>query len=399
MSTARSLIVLSLVLGLGAATACRDAVVPEAGQPNVDHASALATEDPMEERVELTPSEIAEWVKTASPERRSLNGHLTSMGKIYAHPQRMAIVSYPYPSRVAAVHVQIGSWVRRGDLLLTLESEVVGEARSTFLKAITDLELARNQYERNRSLFNKGAVSQRSTQEAEAAFKVAENLLATAEKRLHVLGFSEEQVTELSREHQVGPHIGVHAPLTGRIIKQRAILGGIVDQGTEIMTILDPQVVCVDAEVYERDIAAVSLGQVARVTVPAFPALVSTGKISFIGDMVNDETRTVTVRFEVPNPQGRLKPGMFAQVSIDTAVSDQALVVPASALLLEDGRSMLFVRDGNSFFPRFVTTGVQSGGFVEIHRSDLAGREVVSDGAYALKARWQRRRLHGAHVH
>jgi cobalt-zinc-cadmium efflux system membrane fusion protein len=399
MKTNTLLLALAVVLSVGGATACRDSVTAAAPQPAHDDTEDRGTADPMLERVELTPAEIGEWIKTTKPEQRSLNGHLTSMGKVFAHPQRMAIVSYPYSSRIAAVHVQIGSWVERGDLLLTLESEVVGESKSTFLKAITDLELARNQFERHRSLFDKGAVSQRSKQEAEAAFKLAENALITAEKRLHVLGFTEAQVTELSREHQIGPQIGVHSPLTGRIIKQQAILGGMVDQGTEIMTILDPQIVCVDAEVYERDIASVTLGQIARVTVPAFPDLTFTGKIGFIGDTVNDETRTVTVRFEVANPESRLKPGMFAQVRIDTAVNDRALVVPASAVLLEDGKPMLFVRDGNGFVPHFVTTGIAANGLVEINKSDLAGREIVSDGAFALKSRWQRRRFRGAHVH
>ena len=172
-----------------------------------------------------------------------------------------------------------------------------------------------------------------------------------------------------------------------------------VDQATEILTVLDPAVLCVDADIYERDIAAVVKGQEVDVTVPAYPDLVFKGRIMYIGDAIKEETRTVTVRTEVANGEYRLKPGMFASLSILLDRQARALTVPQAAVLDDGARKMVFVAREGAFEPRSVVTGSKIDGTVEITSGLAAGERVVTTGSFQLKSKLDRPGAQGVHVH
>lgn len=187
-----------------------------------------------------------------------------------------------------------------------------------------------------------------------------------AEKKLHLLGFSEEQVEEIMNAHQLNPTITLFAPISGKIIANQAVLGAMIDQGTEILTILDPIILCVDASIYEKDIAKVSLGQDVKVKVPAYSDELFIGKIKYISDVLDEETRTITLRKEVENLEHKLKPGMFANIQIILNREDTALVIPRDAVLDELNKKMVFVEENGSYFLRIVKTGTVDNGFIQI---------------------------------
>jgi len=352
--------------------------------------TALALTEEEAKAVELAFAEAA---------LKPMSSHLKATGKVQANPFKKAIVSYPFPARVAAVQVRPGDWVKAGQALVTLQSEAVGEAKSAYFKARADFELAASSYEREKRLFDRGAGAGKNLQAAEAERKVAEASLNAAEKKLHVLGFSEDQVKEAAERHEVNPTIVLFAPLAGRITDNTVSLGAMVDQTTEILTILDPSLLIVDADIYERDIAAVNKGQDVDVTVPAYPDLVFKGRVQYIGDVIKEETRTVTVRTEVANADHRLKPGMFASLSIQLGRQAQALTVPFEAVLDDGDRKIVFVvRDGR-FLPRVVVTGAKLNGSIEIASGLAAGERVVTKGNYQLKSKLYDEILKGSHIH
>ncbi len=172
-----------------------------------------------------------------------------------------------------------------------------------------------------------------------------------------------------------------------------------VDQATEILTILDPSVLCVDADIYERDIAAVRKGQEVEVSVPAYPDLVFKGRIHYIGDMIKEETRTVTVRTEVENEEYRLKPGMFASLSLLLDRQARALTVPQAAVLDDGDRKIVFVARDGRFVPRIVETGAKMDGLIEVTGGLAAGERVVTAGSYQLKSKLYEEILKGSGVH
>jgi cobalt-zinc-cadmium efflux system membrane fusion protein len=338
--------------------------------------------------VELSAEEeSAIEIETVEAAYQPLRSQLQALGKVFAHPQKKAIVSYPFSARIAEIHVLIGDWVKIGQELVTLQSEEVGTAKSDFYKAMADFELAKVNHERQKRLFDRGVGAQKDFLSSEAEYKVAEASLNAAEKKLHVLGFSEEQVQSISETHQINPIITLYAPISGKIIEHNAILGAMVDQETEILTIMDPSVLCIHADIYEKDIAKIRIGQEVEATVPAYPGETFRGKIIFISDVLNEETRTITLRSEVENREYKLKPGMFANINIFLNHQGNSLVLPVGAILDEGDESIVFLKADGKYIPRIIKTGVRNGSFVEILVGVEEGAEVVTKGNFQLKSK------------
>jgi cobalt-zinc-cadmium efflux system membrane fusion protein len=350
--------------------------------------------------VELSPEEEkAVDIKTVEASFRPIRSHLQALGKVFAHPMRKAIVSYPFSARISEIHVVIGDWVKSGNKLVTLQSEEVGTAKSDFYKAIADYELAKVNYERQKRLFDRGVGAQKDYLASETEFKVAEANLDAAEKKLHVLGFTEEQVKAIVETHQINPIITLYAPISGKIINHNATLGAMVDQETEILTILDPSLLCVHAEIYERDIAKIRIGQQVEVSVPAYPGETFGGQISYISDVLNEETRTITVRSEVENREYKLKPGMFADIKIFLNHQTQALVLPPEAILDERDEKIVFLKIQGKYLPQIVDVGTREREYVEILAGVQEGDEVVTKGNFQLKSKLYDEILKKAGIH
>lgn len=338
-------------------------------------------------------------IETVHASYKPLRSELLALGKVFAHPQRKAIVTYPFSARIAAIHINLGDWVNPGQKLLTLQSEEVGAAKSEFYKAQADFELARVNHERQKRLFDRGVGAQKDFFASEAEYKVAEASLNAAEKKLHVLGFSEDQVKSIFETHQINPVISLYAPINGKIIEHNAVLGAMVDQATEILTIMDPSLLCIHADIYERDIARIRIGQEVEVTVPAYPGETFKGKISFISDVLNEETRTITVRSEVENRAYKLKPGMFADIKIFLNHQNLALVLPLEAVLDEKDENIVFLKANGKYIPRIIKAGVRSGGLVEILDGVEEGDEAVTKGNFQLKSKLYDEILKKAGIH
>lgn len=350
--------------------------------------------------IELSPEEreVVD-IATMTASYGSLRTQLQAVGKVYAHPNRKAIVSYAFPARISDIHVQIGDWVKAGQEVVTLQSEEVGNAKSDFYKSKADYELASVNCERAKRLYDRGAGSQKDYLVCEAEFKVAEATLDAAEKKLHVLGFTEAQVSAIAETHQINPVIILFAPIHGKIIEYNAVKGAMVDQATEILTILNPGILVVDAEIYEKDIAKIRIGQQIDVAVPAYPGEKFEGKVSYISDVLNEETRTIQVRAEVENSSYRLKPGMFADVTIFLNHQIRALVLPKEAILDEQGEHIVFLQVDGKYFPTVVVLGSTEGNLVEIVNGIEEGDIVVTEGNYQLKSKLYDEILKKGHVH
>ncbi|MFW6136769.1 MAG: efflux RND transporter periplasmic adaptor subunit [Candidatus Aminicenantaceae bacterium] len=337
--------------------------------------------------------------ETVPAEFRSIKESFTAPGKVMAHPQRKAIVSYAFPARIAEIHVQIGDWVKTGDELVTLQSEEVGNAKSEFYKTLADYELAQVNYEREQSLFDGGVGAKKNFLAAQADLKVARASLTAAEKKLHVLGFTEPQIEEIKKSHQINPIITLHAPIHGKVLENKAILGQMVDQESEILVLLDPRILCVDADIYEKDIARIRMGQKVEVAVPAFLEETFPGEIRYISDVLNEDTRTITVRTEVQNSEMRLKAGMFANVRIFLNHREKALVIPKEAVLEDKGETVVFLQREDKYLLQTVQTGAADNGFVAILSGLSEGDQVVTQGNFQLKSKLYEEILKQGQIH
>ena len=184
----------------------------------------------------------------------------------------------------------------------------------------------------------------------------------------------------------LGKPLELKASIDGVIIERTATAGELVEKTKAIYTISDPALLWAIAEVKERDIAAVKLGQDAAFTTLAFPDEKFHGKVVLIGNQVEAGSRTVEVRIEVDNADGRLKPGMFADVEIVTTILDNVLIIPDSALETDGENQIVFAAlDGNKFEKRIVRLGLEQSGRVQILDGVKVGEKVVTDGSFILK--------------
>ena len=338
-------------------------------------------------------------LETSVAQYRSIKSTLSAPGKVIAQPQRKAIVSYAFSARVAQIHVHLGDWVSPGQKLITLESEEVGNARSEYYKALADFELAKVNFEREKNLFDRGVGPKKEFLQAESDLKVAEANLEAAEKKLHVLGFTEEQVERISETHQIKPIITLYSPIRGKIIERNVVMGAMIDQSTELLVILDPTVLCVDADIYEKDISKIKIRQQVEIVVPAFPDEKFFGTIKYISDVLNQETRTITVRTEVKNEDMKLKAGMFASIKITLNQQDLALAVPSDCILEDQGEEVVFIKKGEEYFLQVIETGAKENGYVEIIQGLSEGDVVVCKGNYQLKSKLYEEILKKGHIH
>ncbi len=351
--------------------------------------------------LELSEAEIsAIELETVVAGHHSIASTLPVMGRVLAHQHRSAIVSYPFTARIAGIEARVGEWVGTGDPLVVLQSEEVGIATSAFYSANADYELAQVNFERESQLYESGVAARKTLSSAETELRVADANMNAAEKKLHVLGFTEDQIEVLKGTHQVNPNITLFSPIAGKVVTNTAVLGAMVDETTEILTIMDPSLLWVEAAIYERDISKIRTGQEVELTVPAYPSDIFRGKISYISDVLHPETRTITVRTEVTNTDLKLKPGMFADLTIELNQNGHAIAVPSEAVLDDHGLPFVFVvHEGHHFQPRLVGVGASGDGYTQIVSGLEVGDEVVTQGNFQLKSKLYEAVLEAGHIH
>ena len=185
----------------------------------------------------------------------------------------------------------------------------------------------------------------------------------------------------------IGKPLEIKARIGGVIMERKSTVGELVDKSSTIYTISDPADLWVIAEIKERDLAAVKVGQQTSITVLAYPNATFHGKIVRIGNQVEDASRTLEVRIEIKNEDGRLKPGMFADVEITTTAIENALIIPDSALEADGENQIAFVSLGDGKFEkRIIKLGMEDKGRLQVLDGIKVGEQVVTEGSFVLKS-------------
>jgi cobalt-zinc-cadmium efflux system membrane fusion protein len=277
--------------------------------------------------------------------------------------------------RVVDIKARLDDFVRKGDLLIKVQSPDVAGAFDVYLKAVNDERMNNKQYIRSQELYEHGAISQTVLEQAEDAEKDSQADLTAAEETLNVLG--------VDKNHPSGI-VNVYAPISGVIITQnvtQAAAAGVNLSGSATaFTIADLSTVWIVCDVYENDIPKITLGQTAQIRLNAYPDRVLTGRVSDIGPVLDPSIRTAKVRLEIPNP-GILKLGMFANATFESRAKEVHAVVPAPAVLHLHDRDWVFIPAGEKKFKRVeVHPGAMlPGNNQEILSGIPAGQRVVSN--------------------
>ena len=282
-------------------------------------------------------------------------------------------------TRVTAFNPKVEGWVERLYVDFTgapvRRGQAVMEVYSPMLVAAQEeLILARRLADQSRAAGGERALAN------------AEELLSSARRRLRFLDVSAAEVERIERAGTVRRTVTLSAPAGGVVVEKNVVEGTRVMPGMDLLRIADLSTVWVEGEVFEKDLALVRVGQHAGVAFEAYPGEAFHGRVSYVYPDVSLESRTARVRIALDNPGQRLKPGMYARVSLDAAPRT-ALVVPRSAVHATGARAMVFVRaaDG-ALVPRDVVVGPVVGEEIEVVSGLPPGEVVVASANFLVDA-------------
>lgn len=334
------------------------------------------------------PPEVRKNVRiTSDPvSRQSSAESIEVTATIVPNQDRIFNVTPRIRGRVVEVYVSVGSPVRKGANLALLDSTELGEAKVEYLKTRTLLELAKANYEREKSLFDQKISAQKDVLTAEAEYRKAEAEVRALHEKLRLYGLSDEELSGL--EQSRGPsRYYLRSPAPGVVTEKDISLGEVIETGKKILTVADLSVVWIYLDMYEKDLPKIKVGQKATVRVSAYPEKAFIGKVAYLSGLMDEKTKTVKARVEIANPDRLLMPGMFAEARIETGTAvEKKITVPKESLFLLDDGPVVFIEKDGQFFPRRVQTGKEVGGRVEIVNGLSEGEKVVTEGGYYLKA-------------
>jgi cobalt-zinc-cadmium efflux system membrane fusion protein len=344
-------------------------------------------------------------LKVAEVTTRKLERTLVATGVVAAdqnHEAHLRPLSRGVANRAL---VQLGDRVEAGTPLLAYDNIEMGEFSGEYVSLLHELqrlqaqaEVSRRLVERGRELLKVEAIAPKDSelreaeyQQAQSAVKSKQAEMEQVEEKLHRLGLSDDDLKDMvaagPRTHRKASPDLMRAPFAGVVTKYDIAPGELMVPEREVFTVVDTSVVWVLADIYEKDLGKVRVGQIARVKVPAYPDEIFTGKITYIGDVLDSDSRTAKLRCVVANADGRLKLEMFASVEIPLPVREEAIVVPTAAVQVVGDVQVVFVQKSETQFEkRVVEVGERSGDWVEIRSGLRAGERIVSEGAFYVKS-------------
>ena len=316
--------------------------------------------------VQLTPDQIRQFgITFDSVAERELQGSVRAAGSIAYDETTLATVAARFDGFIERLYVNItGQQVRLGQPLADIYSPELLAAQEELLLAV-----------------RLGSTSDRTLVPGNAP---PSDLVAAARQRLRLLGVSNAQIDEVLASGRARRALTIYSPANGVVVEKMAIQGAGVDTGDPLFQIADISRVWVEAELREADAAQIGTGAPATVEVSALPGRRLQGRVDYIYPSLASETRTLKARIRLANPEGRLRPGMYAAVLL-SAPSRTALTIPASALIRTGERQVVFVAEGASQLrPQEVEIGRESGGLVEVLAGLQRGQRVVTSAQFLL---------------
>ncbi len=299
-------------------------------------------------------------VTTGTAARRELSGELRMVGRVVSDETRLAEVTLRYDAWIGDVFADFtGKAVRKGDPMFTFYSPQLWSLQEEYLEAV-----------------------RRGTEKGTAGTELADS----AETRLRLWGIDPTQIEELRTRGKASEYLRISAPISGTVLEKHIVPGSAVEAGAALYRIADLSAVWIEADVTERDVQRLEVGQRARISFEGAPNVSIGGSVSYIHPDLNPETRTGRVRFAVPNAEGRLKLDMYADVHADLPYGER-LTVPVGAVIHAGASHVVFVDLGEGRLePRHVKVGVRAGEYIELLDGVNEGETVVTSANFLIAA-------------
>ena len=344
-------------------------------------------------RIALSAEESSRVGLIVQPVARSdFRTHRDFPAIVQPNQRNMAEITALVRGRVVEVYGELGQEVKANAPLAILYSSELGLAQSAYLKAKAKLHVAEQAFNRAQFLLQEQVIGEAELQRRQAELLSSQAEANESHDRLKLLGMNDEEFRRLESSRKIRSVVPIVAPFAGRIIGRKLTRGEVVETTENLFVIADLSEVWVQANIPEKDIPFAhsihaSGDRQVEVRINAYPKEVFQGTITYVGDVLDPVTRTMQLRIELPNQDGRLKPEMFATIRLFSEAQPDRLAVPEAALQRDQGRTFVFVqRSLNEYELREVHVGESNGTVTAILGGLNEGEPVVIHGAFVLKS-------------
>ncbi|HUJ56865.1 MAG TPA: efflux RND transporter periplasmic adaptor subunit [Kofleriaceae bacterium] len=316
-------------------------------------------------------------LKVAPVTTQAVSELLQVPAQVETDPATTAKITPPMAGRIVKLFVHVGDTVKQGQPLFAMDSPDLVTAQSDYLRAESTLAQAERDRKRQQDLKDHGVGSEKDFEQAQTAEKIARDDLDRTTERLRMLKID---------PGNLGKPLTVYAPIPGRVLDAAVAPGEFKNDPTVVlMTIGDLSKVWLTANVQEKDVGKVHAGEEVTATLTAYPGETFDGRVLFVADVLDPDTRTLKARIAMPNDDGRLKPGMFALVTFH-GHAVQAIVVPATALVVLGDKTVVYKEVAPwTYEERAVTLGITQGKDVVVTSGLAEGERVVAEDAVLLQ--------------
>ncbi|ODS31706.1 MAG: cobalt-zinc-cadmium resistance protein CzcB [Candidatus Scalindua rubra] len=368
-----------------------------------------------EEEREISFLKEQQWMlglKTGTSTKTTLYESILANAKVVPRSEAIAEITTPIPGKVVFDKDLyktpiIGDNVIKGQTLAIINPLLPPSSIELNLTQTKErLSKANSDLERARQLYKSGAISFKKLQEAELKYKIEEshhkNLSAKIESYKAPQTYADKNKSHHKSDSN---YIYLNSPISGTIVASNFLVGTHIDVHEMLFTVIDLSSIWIEAQVYEHDIPKVLSSSGAAFQIPGYPGEIypindETGRLINVGVVVDEETRTVPVIYEVINPDLKLRIGMFLDISIHTSKAINSVAIPQTSILDEGGKYTAYVHvSGESFVKRDITIGITDRGLTEVKSGINPGERVVTEGAYQVKLASMTGSLERGHGH
>lgn len=331
--------------------------------------------------VTLTAAQMASaQIKTANPEYRTISSVIKANGKIDVPPQNMISVSIPMGGYLKSTQLLPGMHVRKGMPIAVLEDQQYIQLQQDYLTTKAKLEMAEAEYNRQHELNASKAASDKALQQAKAEFQALRITQSALAEKLRLININPQTLSEKN----ISRNIRLYAPTDAYVSKVNANIGKYVTPADVLFELVNPSDIHLNLQLFERDLAQLSIGQKLVAYTNAHPEKKYPCEIILISKDISPE-RTAEVHCHFEQYDKSLLPGMYMNAEI-ALEKREALCVPEAAVVSSEGKDYVFVaKGGDTFVMQQVSKGGADGGWIELlNAADFRNRQVVTNGAYAL---------------
>lgn len=366
----------------------------ECGICHPDLLSGLQAGEGLKVRLASTQSAKKGGVETGKAEADESEGGPAFLSRVTYNQNQFAHITSLASGVIQKVHVDFGTQVRKGQVLVEVASPEIAKAKSAYLSALSELNLKELAYQREKNLVDKNVSSRQEFEQAEAEYRRSRNETASARQELINYGTSETDLSALVKSHSTSSTLAIRAPFAGTIIERRAVSGESVNSELPLFALADLSTMWLELSIPSEAGAGLKVGDPVAASFDAFPGVQFPGRLIWISSGIDATSRTLKARAVVPNPNGILKDGMFGKVRIPTIAAGKRLGLSSEAVQHIDGADYVFVKLEEDLYEiRKVWLEDGLDGKVSLLGGLAADEEVVLTGSFAMKTEFLKSRL------